>query len=276
MRLLSKYAQEVSRNRVIAAGALAVMIGMAGVSHAQEPVRVFIGNPDCSLFDVPAQGEVRFPLWIEMPEPIGGGVMRLVIADPVVAEWLDVDFYYPWQHYVYINGDILTLSFLPTGSYPDSLLHVADLQFRMDADSSRYGQSVQAIVATNMTFVDTTGWFSFGVDYCVSPLCIECQTSINDTPQLPDEISHTAYPNPFNSSVTISFALPHDGEAAVTIYDIMGRRVRTLSGGILRAGTNSIVWDATDDSGAALSSGVYFYRINCDIQGITSKITLLR
>jgi hypothetical protein len=242
---------------------------------AQEPIRVFIGNPDCSPFDVPAQGEVAFPLWVEMPEPIGGASMSLVITDSVVAEWLDVQFYYPWQLYVHINGNILILSFIPTGSYPDSLFNMADLQFRMDADSSRYGQSIQAILALSMIFADTTGWL-FDVDYCVSALCIECQTSIDDHPQMPAEISIIAYPNPFNSSVTISFALPHDGEAAVTIYDISGRKVRTVANGIFGAGAHSITWDATDDKGAALSSGVYFYRINCGNQKVASKITLLR
>lgn len=243
---------------------------------AQDPIRVFIGNPDCSPFDVPAQGEVQLPLWFETSEFIGGDMLQLAVVDSTLLYWTGLDFYYTWEYSYNILGNVLVMSFLPEGEYLDTLLHVADFLLHIDADSSYYGESIQAIVAYNIIFVDTAGYTIFEVDCCISPLCIECQTSINDSPQVPDEISCNAYPNPFNSSVTISFALPHDGEAAVTIYDIMGRRVRALGGGILCAGTNSIVWDATDDGGAALSSGIYFYRIDYSNRRVTSKITLLR
>jgi hypothetical protein len=243
---------------------------------AQEPIRVFIGNPDCSPFDVPAQGEVRLPLWFETSEFIGGGMLQLAVVDSTWLYWTGLDFYYPWEYSYNILGNVSVLSFLPEGDYLDTLLHVADFRLYIDADSSYYGQSIQAVVAYNILFVDTTGWWSFNVDYCVSPLCIECQTSINDSPQVPGEISCSAYPNPFNSSVTISFALPHDGEAAVTIYDISGRKVRNLFRGGASSGRNRVVWDCTDDSGAPLSSGVYFYILEFGEYRSSSKLVLLK
>ena len=69
------------------------------------------------------------------------------------------------------------------------------------------------------------------------------------------------YPNPFNPSTTISFTLPSSGAAALSIYSITGQKIRDLVNGPLSAGAHSVAWDGLDDSGKAVSSGVYLSRL---------------
>ncbi len=69
------------------------------------------------------------------------------------------------------------------------------------------------------------------------------------------------YPNPFNPTTTIRFALPRASDVSLEIFGITGQRVRSLADTKFQAGEYEIVWDARDDSGRALPSGLYVTRI---------------
>lgn len=69
------------------------------------------------------------------------------------------------------------------------------------------------------------------------------------------------YPEPFNPSTTISFVLPTNSSVRLDVYDLLGRRVKTLLHGELEAGTHSVVWNGVDENGSSLASGVYYYRL---------------
>jgi len=79
-------------------------------------------------------------------------------------------------------------------------------------------------------------------------------------------IIESNYPNPFNSTTTIIYTVanlgPIPAEIVIEIYDIMGRKVRTLVNERKEVGRYSIAWDGTGDSGEALTSGTYFARIS--------------
>ena len=67
-----------------------------------------------------------------------------------------------------------------------------------------------------------------------------------------------AFPNPFNSSTTIEFSLARTDWVDLSIYNIRGQKVQTLTANRFAAGIYSVRWDARDEA-EALSSGVYFY-----------------
>ena len=69
------------------------------------------------------------------------------------------------------------------------------------------------------------------------------------------------FPNPFNPTTTISFALPEASTVRVTVHDALGREVRTLVDDVLGAGHHTAAWDGRDAAGSAAASGVYLYRI---------------
>ncbi|MCB1164190.1 trypsin-like peptidase domain-containing protein [bacterium] len=84
-------------------------------------------------------------------------------------------------------------------------------------------------------------------------------------------------PNPFNPKTEIRYAVATAGEVRVGIFDVAGRRVATLVAGHQEAGRHSVTWNGTDDSGRALSSGVYFARLETAGGSVdTSKLTLLK
>ncbi len=69
------------------------------------------------------------------------------------------------------------------------------------------------------------------------------------------------YPNPFNPTTTLQYALPQAADVALTVYNVLGQPVRTLVAERQNAGRYAVEWDATNDQGHRLSSGMYFYRL---------------
>jgi len=84
------------------------------------------------------------------------------------------------------------------------------------------------------------------------------------------------YPNPFNPVTTLRYDLPEDGYVNITIYDMMGRQIRTLISGQQTAGYKSAQWNATNDAGSPVSAGLYFYMIQAGDFKQTKKMILLK
>ncbi|MGH7494358.1 MAG: type IX secretion system sortase PorU [bacterium] len=75
---------------------------------------------------------------------------------------------------------------------------------------------------------------------------------------------HQNFPNPFNPATRIRFDLPRNTRADVQIFDLLGRKVRTLMDEFRAAGSHQIVWDGHDDDGRTIASGVYLMRMRAD------------
>lgn len=84
------------------------------------------------------------------------------------------------------------------------------------------------------------------------------------------------YPNPFNPTTTIRFALPSRQTATLAVFDVLGRCIRTLFNGTAPAGTQSVVWDGTDDAGREAAGGVYLYRLTATGYSATRAMLMLR
>lgn len=87
-----------------------------------------------------------------------------------------------------------------------------------------------------------------------------------------------AYPNPFNPSTHIEFALAEDTPTRLVVYDVLGQRVRTLvrADDGLGAGFYSITWDGTDQQGREVGNGLYFYRLVTPQFQRTGKMMLIK
>ncbi len=84
------------------------------------------------------------------------------------------------------------------------------------------------------------------------------------------------HPNPFNQSTKIEFTLAKSGFVILNIYDILGRRVRTLVSEHLSSGYKSVLWDGKNDSGKDVASGIYFYQLRIGDFSQTKKLVLLK
>ena len=87
---------------------------------------------------------------------------------------------------------------------------------------------------------------------------------------------HNAYPNPFNPVTTLQYDLPEDGLVNITIYNMMGRVVKTMVNTQQNAGFKSIQWNATNNIGQSVSAGLYLYTIQAGKFRQTKKMVLLK
>ena len=81
---------------------------------------------------------------------------------------------------------------------------------------------------------------------------------------------HQNFPNPFNPSTTISFSIQNDSQVKLSLFNIKGQKVKTLTYNEFTKGDHSIIWNADDESGEPVSSGIYFYKLN--VNGKTEAV----
>jgi len=94
---------------------------------------------------------------------------------------------------------------------------------------------------------------------------------------LPGEISLRGnYPNPFNSSTSITLYIPAKSPVVLAIYDLLGRRVNTLIDKEVLAGEHSVSWNGKDELGNEVSSGIYFSKLEAGDQVQITKMTMLK
>jgi len=94
---------------------------------------------------------------------------------------------------------------------------------------------------------------------------------------IPEEFSlRQNYPNPFNPVTTLRYDIPENSHVTITIYDMLGRQVKTLINQTQDAGYRSIIWDATNDYGKPVSAGLYLYQIQAGEYMQTKKMVLLK
>ena len=110
-------------------------------------------------------------------------------------------------------------------------------------------------------------------------LCIgECVISDTQADQAPAAKSTilSSQPNPFNPSTTIQYRTSRDGPVAIHVYDLQGRRIRTLVETSVAAGDHQVTWLGRDDSGRMAAAGVYFLQMQAGGELSTHKITLVK
>lgn len=139
-----------------------------------------------------------------------------------------------------------------------------------------------AIAVDNSANVYVTG-ASYGsgtnLDYTTIKY-VQAITQVNNETEIGQELPQLAlfqnYPNPFNQTTKIEFTLAKSGFVNLTIYDILGRKVRALVSEHVSSGYKSVLWDAKNDSGKEAASGIYFYRIQVGDFSEVKKLVLLK
>ena len=100
-------------------------------------------------------------------------------------------------------------------------------------------------------------------------------TSVESSESLPSKFAlEQNYPNPFSSSTSISYELNKQTDVLLTIYDVLGREMKKFSVGNQNAGVHGVQWDARNDLGVKLASGVYFYQMQVGNKTLTKKMVL--
>jgi len=95
--------------------------------------------------------------------------------------------------------------------------------------------------------------------------------SINDNEIQFVEYHLSNFPNPFNPLTTIDFSIQNDSKVELTIYNIKGQKIKTLTNNHYKKGNHSIIWNSDDESGRSISSGIYLYKLN-----VNNKTEMMR
>ena len=110
--------------------------------------------------------------------------------------------------------------------------------------------------------------------FAVNPLVLPAPVQMETLPEV--YALGFNYPNPFNPETTIKYALPQASDVELVIYNSLGQVVRTLVNERQGVGRYAFTWDATNDRGQAVSSGIYLYRLQAGEFAKVRKMLLLK
>ena len=195
--------------------------------------------------------------------------------------------FFTWDESIDVDGDELlydfTASLIVNGQvkaeYNSSSLTIREMKIdhqsvfdEIFAAQAMFGEIVWD-VSVRDSMVEVTsenGALTLGVNASAAVLSINGEL-------LPEVFAlHQNYPNPFNPITTLRYDLPENGMVNITIYDMLGREVKTLINQTQDAGYRSVIWDATNDYGKPVSAGIYLYQIQAGEYISTRKMVLLK
>lgn len=198
---------------------------------------------------------------------------QLIVRFPQEASTAQFYFEYDTEKYLidYLSSNLNNNVVLTANNQEDGIIQVESADFRLDRSTP---------LEMAFSFENLTDTYEFmRVSY----------SSYNKSNQLVSEgynLIQTApstyrlaqsYPNPFTEGgTTIEFDMPVTEKISMVILDIRGRAVRTLIDNEQRFGFQSIVWDAKNDDGDDVSSGVYFYQIRSDNFNAVGKLVFVK
>jgi hypothetical protein len=101
--------------------------------------------------------------------------------------------------------------------------------------------------------------------------------SVDEGPAVPEVFAlHQNFPNPFNPVTTIAYDIPEVSEVRIEVYNVMGQKIRTLVNRRHEPGYYRVRWNGTNDYGAPVASGMYFYRIQAKDFVRVRKLVLIK
>ncbi len=241
----------------------------------------------------------------------GGSIFRLWTSGAASSEYFLVENRQRAGYDSYLPGDGLciwhideaktgnTQSWYPTlpgGTHALVALEQSDGLFELEHNATDYGDGADPwpgtlsrttfngssspssdAYLTGGTFVGVTG-ISASAATMTANLIVGISADVqDDVTVLPNEFNLAQnYPNPFNPSTAIRFELARASDVTLDVVNLLGQHIRTLYDGHADAGMTSVTWDATDDAGYPVASGVYFYRLAAAGGETAKKMMLIK
>jgi len=175
---------------------------------------------------------------------------------------------------VYASGNVLCGS----GVYTDGILRFTPVYGYDDADplTAAYPKSGDEtyIFVNGVKTYPAIRWSQHGERLLITQLYSSASLEPGTLPK--EYALFQNYPNPFNPSTVIKFTLPANAHVELTIYNLLGKKVRTLVTSDLAAGDHSVTWDGLDEIGDGVASGMYLYRLQTGSFVASRKMILMR
>ena len=187
--------------------------------------------------------------------------------------------------------------------YPDSYENVVDViqmegvcdYLRQAADSTYWPEGIQYDPENDGSVIGSLGvhehWNNatdkqysrnLGTGNGIELVMIEgIETAIKENKNIADDFKlYQNYPNPFNPSTTINFKLAQPANVQLTVYNMLGKKVKILLNGNLSQGNHNVEWNGINNSGIAVGNGIYICRMtiksNTELYSQNIKMTLLK
>jgi hypothetical protein len=219
--------------------------------------------------------------WDDLYPPVGGGVKYFhdTLSHCFIVEWDSVAYYSPqtnWDKFEFLFFDTTLASpdgqskivcqYLTANSYSSNTMGIQNQTYDIGINclfNGSYNRGSLPVVPNSAikytTIVPTNGVAEPGA-----------------APVFRNDVPFAIYPNPFKGKVQVRCQVPLAGPVSLRVYDISGREVNTLCNENLKSGTYTFTWNGTDNSGNAVSAGVYFYQLETPTSKLNRKVTLLR
>ena len=168
---------------------------------------------------------------------------------------------------LFLSFYLLTYVFAQNTSMPQSIISsgTVNAQSEQTALVGTIGQVFTNKAVSSTTILTSGFWGSVA------------QITLDVDNVMPEKFSISkAYPNPFNPTVNIDFAIPEESDINIQIFDLLGRNVFNHEQNFITAGKYRFQWHGVNDSGTPIASGVYFVTIQHKANIFKQKITFLK
>ena len=209
--------------------------------------------------------------WIIRVDENGTSVNATTIDVPY--NFLTYNEFFVTQNHEYI---FLGNAFFPESTNPGFTLHqtneLGELTWNGHYNLTTY-EKPSSLLLRNSNEIYVVGIGQVDEPFTTDAYLTKLQ--IVNSPIIDDLISDKLFiinnfPNPFNPTTTIEFALQNDCKINLSIYNIKGQKVKILTKNSFQKGSHSVIWNGDDESGKSVSSGVYYYKLN--INGKTEAV----
>ncbi|NOX36849.1 MAG: T9SS type A sorting domain-containing protein [Calditrichaeota bacterium] len=200
----------------------------------------------------------------------GGNGLRIIdVSDPVRPQ--DVGYFSTSDQVfdVHVNGDYAFVANRLNGL---RVIDVSDPARPKEVGYFNTGDMAKGVYISNDYVFVADGYDGVYILKFTGPTGIE-----NDGEHRQEEFAlHPNYPNPFNPTTTIRYALPRAGDVTLVIYNSLGQKVHTLVNRHQPAGRYTVQWDGRDKSGRVVPAGIYFYSLKVGQFEQMRKMVLVR
>ncbi len=174
-----------------------------------------------------------------------------------------------------------TVTDINTNAQLEGALITIGTSYTNTTNSSGFYNIEDVTAGTYTLTCELTGYETYTTEINVEgdeTINIELQNSsgIDNPFVLQKNISVTNYPNPFKSETTINYSIPVSSNVIIEIYDIQGKKIKTLVNEYHALGNHSVVWNGTNENEIPTGTGIYFYRLKTDNNIVLKKIILIK
>jgi hypothetical protein len=172
------------------------------------------------------------------------------------------------QHYVDFPANTTAFGLVRNGEWGQASIPISELRGELiDLRMLMYPFVILEINGASCQFaIDDIYWDG-------APTSIEAP----DLSTLPTEFSlEQNYPNPFNPATTLRFGIPENSDVRLTIYDVQGRVVHSITEHNRSPGRHAYTWSGTNQSGGPVETGIYFAKVEAGIHSSVIKMIYLK